>query len=55
MSKSALHLVKDFMPVVLGLLTIAAVLIGTGRVLQRIDDLATRMDRIENKVFGFNE
>lgn len=47
--------IKDIMPIILGVMTIAAVLIGTGRILERLDGFANRISQLEDRVFGFHK
>ncbi len=55
MSRNALNALEKFIPIVLGLFTIAAVLMGTGRILEKLDNIIPRVVQLEERVFGFHK
>lgn len=53
MKKSGIDSLTGYISVIIGILTIAAVLIKTGAIIERIDNLSKRISTVEEKVFGF--
>lgn len=50
-----MKVLKDAMPIILGVLTIAAILLSTGRILEKLDNLVPRVVQLEERVFGYHK
>lgn len=46
---------KDIMPTILGLITIAAIFLSTGRILEKLENLVPRVVQLEETVFGYHK